>query len=101
MDVTVNAICEDIWSQARGLMFSKKKTLVFDFGREKKTPLHNWFVFFDLYVYYLDEDQTVVESGFMKPFGWYNPKKDARYIIESPIDLGASVGTRLQIRKTL
>jgi len=101
MKLDVDAVYQDIWSQARGLMFSKKKTLFFDFGKEKKTPLHNWFVFFDLYVYYLDENYSVVEQGHMRPFGWYNPKSLARYIVESPTDLKVKNGSRLQIRKTL
>ncbi len=101
MEVQIDGRCDSLWSQARGLMFSRKKTLLFDFGKEKKTPLHNWFVFFPIYVYFLDESFVVVEKGHMQPFGFFSPRAQARYLVESPVDLGVGVGSRLSFGKTL
>jgi len=43
-------ICASIWKQARGLMFSRKKNLIFSFKKPKLVPLHNFFVFFPITV---------------------------------------------------
>jgi len=68
-------------------MFSRRKTLTFDFKKERKVSLHTFFVFFPIKVEYLDAKKNVVETTIMKPFTFYTPKKKARYIVETPIDL--------------
>ncbi len=78
-------LCKNVLQQARGLMFSGKKTLVFIFKKEKHTPLHMFFVFFPIDVFFLDNSKKVVEiKKNLKPFAMYNPQKKAKYIIEIP-----------------
>jgi len=76
-------ICESLWSKTRGLMFSKKKNLVFVFDEEKRISLHMMFVFFPIDVLFLDKDKKTIEvKKDFKPFSFYTPKEKARYVIE-------------------
>lgn len=83
------SFCKNIFSQAKGLMFSlKPKNLIFEFKKEKLTPLHMWFVFYPIDVIYLNSEKVVTElKTNFKPFTFFNPKKKAKYIIE--LDKGA------------
>lgn len=66
----------------KGLMFSKKKTVVFVFNSERKRGLHGFFVFFPIGLLFLDKNLKVVEKGVLKPFGIYNSKKKAQFVVE-------------------
>ncbi|HLC80257.1 DUF192 domain-containing protein [Candidatus Woesearchaeota archaeon] len=75
--------CYSLFSQLRGLMFSKRKNLVFVFDKERNISLHNWFVFFPIDVLFLDSKKQIVEiKKGLRPFGFYFAKKKARYIVE-------------------
>ena len=76
-------ICRSSWSKARGLMFSRKKNLIFVFDKEKRVSLHMWFVFFPIDVLFLDRDRRVVEiKRNFRPFSFYTSKNKAKYVIE-------------------
>ena len=65
-------------------MFSKKKTIVLDLGKEMNINLHTCFVFFPINVYFLNEKKELVETKEnFKPFSIYTSKKKARYAVES------------------
>ncbi|MDP7323060.1 MAG: DUF192 domain-containing protein [Candidatus Woesearchaeota archaeon] len=78
-------VCKSIFSKTFGLMFSKKKSLIFIFNKEKIIPLHMFFVFYPIEVSFLNKNKIVVEikENFM-PFSCYSPKNKAQYIIELP-----------------
>ncbi|MBR9691161.1 DUF192 domain-containing protein [Candidatus Woesearchaeota archaeon] len=76
-------VCRSAWSKARGLMFSRKKNLVFVFDDEKRRNLHMFFVFFPIDVLFLDKDKKIVEiKKNFKPFTYYKPKNKVKYIVE-------------------
>ena len=76
-------IVNSVLGKARGLMFSRKKDLMFVFDKEKKISLHMFFVFFPIDVLFLDTDKKIVEiKKNFKPFSYYRPKNKARYVIE-------------------
>lgn len=75
-------ICKSLWSKTRGLMFSKKKNLMFVFDDEKRRSLHMLFVFFPIDVLFLDKNKKVVEKARLKPFSFYKSKKKAKYVVE-------------------
>jgi uncharacterized membrane protein (UPF0127 family) len=89
-----NAVsCTSAWSKARGLMFSRKKTLVFEFKQDMHVPLHMLFVFFPIDVLYLDKDKQVIEvKKDFKPFTFFTPRAKARYVVELPYRSNAKVG---------
>ncbi len=76
-------IVHSSWGKARGLMFSKKKNLIFVFEKEKRISLHMLFVFFPIDVLFLDKDKKIIEiKKDFKPFGFYKSKKKAKYVVE-------------------
>jgi len=77
--------CKSTWSKARGLMFSKQKTLVFYFKKPQIVSLHMAFVFFAIDVLFIDENSTIVEiKRNFTPYSYYKPKKKAKIVIEIP-----------------
>ncbi len=71
-------------SGLRGLMFSGRRNLIIDFGKESRfsTIVHMFFVFFPADIYWLDEQLNLVDYRKAKPFGIYIPKSKARYVVE-------------------
>lgn len=66
----------------KGLMFSKPKTLVFDFHRKRIVRLHMLFVFYPIDVIYLNEKKEVTSYAVLYPFiSLYSAK--AAYVIET------------------
>jgi len=51
-------ICSSLFSKARGLMFSKKRNLIFDFDEERRISLHMLFVFFPIWAVYLNKNKA-------------------------------------------
>jgi len=70
-------------SKITGLMFSKKKNLIFDL-KNRKEIIHSFFVFFPINLYFLDENFRILEKRILKPFRFYIPKKKAKYLVEIP-----------------
>jgi len=79
--------CKNIFEKALGLMFSiKPRTLIFAFGKEQINPLHMFFVFFPIDVYFLDRYKEIIEvKKRFKPWAFYTPKKKAKYVIETEV----------------
>jgi uncharacterized protein len=69
----------------KGLMFSRKKTVIFENQKECITSLHMFFVFFPIDVLFLDKNKRIVEikRNFF-PFMMYTPRKKAKFIVEIP-----------------
>ena len=77
-------------------MFSKKKNLLFKFEKEKRVSLHMLFVFFPIWVVYLNEGKEVVYVKKLLPFiSCIKPKKKAKYILELVEDPRTIVGDRV------
>lgn len=97
-------ICKSIFSQTRGLMFSKPKNLVFIFDREKKVSVHSFFVFFNIDLFYLDRKKRIIEiKRNMKSFSHYSPSKSASYLVEMPsknVNQKLTVGDQLSFYST-
>jgi uncharacterized protein len=76
-------LCTSILSKATGLMFSRRKNLIFVFRDERIVPLHMMFVFFPIDVLFLDKNKKVVEiKENFRPWTFYTPKKKAMYVVE-------------------
>ena len=77
--------CNNFFSRLRGLMFSRKKNLVFVLDKESRinATIHMFFVFFSIDVYWLDKNKNIVDyRKNIKPFTIAIPKKKAKYIVE-------------------
>ena len=79
--------CKNIIQKIKGLMFSKKKTLVFHFNKEQNMSIHMLFVFFPIDLYFLNKNKKVIEiKKNLKPFRLYTSKEKAQYLIETQKD---------------
>lgn len=78
-------VCKNIFSISVGLMFSKPKSLIFVFKKEKIIPLHMFFVFYPIDILFLNKNNVIIEiKENFKPFCFYTPKNKAKYVIEIP-----------------
>ncbi len=78
--------CKSLFSKFRGLMFSKKKILIFINKKEEFVSLHMFFVFFPIYVYFFNNKKQLIKTKRLYPFISFMSGK-AKYIIESPYKL--------------
>ena len=67
--------------KVKGLMFSRRRNLIFDL-RGKRELIHSLFVFFPIKLYFLDEDFKILEKGELKPWRFYLPKVKAKWLVE-------------------
>lgn len=90
-------VCESPWSKACGLMFSTKNNLVFKFKKDTSVPLHMFFVFFPIDVFYLNSKKQVIEvKKNFRPFTFYSPMKKARYVVEIPSPTVIKLGDKFK-----
>jgi len=77
--------CRTFLSKSLGLMFSKKKTIVLEFKKEKIISLHMFFVFYPIDVLFLDKNKKIVDiKNNFKPFALYTSKNKAKFVVEIP-----------------
>ena len=86
-------ICKSFFSQARGLMFRKKRNLIMVFPQERKIKLHNFFVFYPIDVLVLDKDMKIIEiKRNFRPFTFWNSEKRGRYVVELSKSCDSKIG---------
>ncbi|MBT6774188.1 hypothetical protein HOA91_02355 [Candidatus Woesearchaeota archaeon] len=77
------SVCNNVFSQTLGLMFSKRKNLIMVFNKERNISLHNFFVFYPINVLVLNENKKVIEiKNNFRPFTFWNSKNKGKYLIE-------------------
>lgn len=76
--------CNSFSKKFRGLMFSYRRNLLFDLGKESwlKAFIHTFFVFFPVKVYWLNSNKEIIDYKVVKPFRFGVPSSRARYIVE-------------------
>ena len=80
----------------KGLMFKKDIDYGLLFTNHIDSSIHTHFMRFDIDIYFLDENKVVFEKATLKPWSFYKPKKQAKYILETKKDmLKLKVGEKL------
>lgn len=80
----------------KGLMLKKDIDYALIFTNMKGSSIHTHFMRFEIDVYFLDENKVVFDKATLKPWKFYNPKKQAKYIIETKKDeLKIKIGDKL------
>ena len=75
--------CHGLFCKLRGLMFSRKKNLLFVFRREGKRFMHMLFVFFPIQIIWFNKDKEVVDFRVAYPFQpFVFHKGRAKYVLE-------------------
>jgi len=75
-------VCKNLFSKTKGLMFSKKKNLLFTFSNEKPRVIHMFFVFFPINIYYFNKNKKLTDKVKAYPFTILKPR-NAQYILET------------------
>ncbi|MBI5072259.1 DUF192 domain-containing protein [Candidatus Woesearchaeota archaeon] len=93
-------LCPQLWQKARGLMFRSQRDLVFVEKKEKRIPLHMWFVFYPIDIVYCDAEKRVVEmkENFL-PWKFYSPHTKAMFVLE--LKAGAIEKTKTSVNDFL
>jgi len=101
--VKVDLTADNLFSQARGLMFrSKPVTILFKFDKDDIYSIHSWFVFFPFDIVYLDKGMRAVEIYKNVPsYSYLKPKRPARNFLELPPGgadrLGINLGDKIEV----
>ena len=85
LDLSNLEVCKTRFQKFKGLMFSKKKNLLFVLDKEERfsAGIHMLFVFYPIKVIWLDSKFKIVDLAKLRPFiGFHVPMKKARYILE-------------------
>ena len=53
------------------------------FTNLKDSSIHTMFMRFEIDIYFIDENKIVFEKTSLKPWKFYRPKKQAKYILET------------------
>lgn len=77
-------IAQSFFEHLKGLMFSRRKNILFVLGQEKIFGIHSFFVFFPFDAIYLDEKKKVVDvvRGIIPFTAYVENRKPAKYLLE-------------------
>ena len=73
----------NFFKRFKGLMGRKDIDFAMLFYNLKDSGVHTHFMRFDIDVYFLDKNKTIFEKTTLKPWKFYRPKKQAKYILET------------------
>ncbi|WP_139175330.1 DUF192 domain-containing protein [Haloarcula vallismortis] len=88
---------ETFYEKLKGLRFRSSGKMFFDLGKVARTMVDTVFVYDDLYLYFLDEDMTVVERKCLPPNRFYTPETGYRFLLESFEDLNLEEGDEVNV----
>lgn len=79
-----------------GLMGKRDIDFALLFCNMKDSSIHTHFMRFAIDVYFIDENKIIFEKATLKPWKFYRPKKQAKYILETKKDyLNLKIGEKL------
>ena len=74
---------DTFFKRFKGLMGKKDFDHVLIFSNLTDSSIHTMFMRFEIDVYFVDENSMVLDKVTLKPWKFYRPKKQAKYIIET------------------
>lgn len=74
---------DTFFKRFRGLMGKSDIDFAMLFVDFRDSSIHTHFMRFDIDVYFLDENCVVIEKVTLKPWKFFKPKKQAKYILET------------------
>lgn len=87
---------DTFFKRFKGLMLKKDFDDGLLFSNLKDSSIHTFFMRFDIDVYFLDEKNVVFDKATLKPWKFYRPEKQAKYILETKRNkLKIKVGDKL------
>ena len=76
-------IANTIFKRFKGLMGIKDFNDALLFTNLKDSAIHTMFMRFEIDIYFINENKVVFEKTSLKPWRFYKPKKQAKYILET------------------
>ncbi|WP_405265381.1 DUF192 domain-containing protein [Methanobrevibacter sp.] len=87
---------DTFFKRFKGLMGKKNFNNVLVFTNLADSGIHTMFMRFEIDVYFADENKVVFDKATLRPWKFYRPKKQAKYIIETKKNkLNVKIGDRL------
>ena len=87
---------DSFFKRFKGLMGKKDFSQIMVFSKLTDSSIHTMFMRFEIDVYFADENKVVFDKATLKPWKFYRPKKQAKYIIETEKGkLNIKIGDRL------
>ena len=84
------------YKRFKGLMLKKDFKDGLLFTNLTDSSIHTLFMRFEIDIYFLDENRTIFEKTSLKPWKFYKPKKQAKFILETKKDkLKLEIGDNL------
>ena len=89
-------LANTFYKRFKGLMLKKDFSDGLLFTNLKDSSIHTLFMRFEIDVYFLDENLLIFEKTSLKPWKFYKPKKQAKFILETKKDkLKLEIGDNL------
>ena len=84
------------YKRFKGLMGKKDIDFAMLFCNLTDSSIHTFFMRFEIDVYFLNENKVVFDKTSLKPWKFYRPKKNAKYVLETKKDeLKIKIGDEL------
>lgn len=74
---------DTFFKRFKGLMGKRDFNNVLVFTNLTDSSIHTMFMRFEIDVYFIDENMVVFDKATLKPWRFYKPEKQAKYIIET------------------
>lgn len=88
---------DTFFKRFKGLIGKKDFNHALVFSNLKDSSIHTMFMRFEIDVYFIDENKVVYEKTSLKPWKFYKPKKQAKYIMETKKNkLKLEIGDKLE-----
>ena len=89
-------LANTFYKRFKGLMLKKDFKDGLLFTNLTDSSIHTLFMRFEIDIYFLDENRTIFEKTSLKPWKFYKPKKQAKFILETKKDkLKLDIGDKL------
>ena len=74
---------DTFFKRFKGLMGKRDFNNVLVFTNLTDSSIHTMFMRFEIDVYFIDENMVVFDKATLKPWRFYKPERQAKYIIET------------------
>lgn len=74
---------DTFFKRFKGLMGKRDFNNVLVFANLTDSSIHTMFIRFEIDVYFIDENMVVFDKVTLKPWRFYKPERQAKYIIET------------------
>lgn len=74
---------DTFFKRLKGLMGKKCFNDAMLFTNLKDSSIHTMFMRFEIDVYFIDENKVIYDKVSLKPWKFYKPKKQSKYILET------------------